>query len=112
MTSSTRYDEIRNAADTLGLSETATMETIKKSYRMLMVKWHPDRCEEDPQRCKEMAQKTIEAYRTIIDYCNDYEYSFRKADVERMLSPDEWWFVQFGDDPLWGRGRDAKNRTI
>ncbi|MHC1569670.1 MAG: J domain-containing protein, partial [Candidatus Syntropharchaeales archaeon] len=54
MTSSTRYDEIRNAADILGLPETATMDAIKKSYRMLMVKWHPDRCKEDPQRCKEM----------------------------------------------------------
>ena len=105
----TRYDEIRNAAEIIGLSEKATMETIKRSYRVLVMKWHPDRCGEDPQKCKEMTQKIIEAYQVILDYCNNYEYSFGKEEVERILSPEERWFAQFGDDPLWGSGKRAGN---
>jgi len=105
----TGYDEIRAAREVLGLPETATMETIKRSYRVLMMKWHPDRCGEDRQKCKERAQKIIKAYQVIPDYCNDYEYSFRTEDVERTLSPDERLFAQFGDDPLWGSGRRAGN---
>ncbi len=107
--STTGYDKIRNAAEIIGLPETATMETIKRSYRVLMMQWHPDRCREDRQKCKEMVQKIIEAYQVILDYCNNYEYSFRKEDVEKILSPDERWFAQFGDDPLWGSGRRAGN---
>ncbi|MBW1971850.1 MAG: J domain-containing protein [Deltaproteobacteria bacterium] len=100
----TKYEIITEARNILGLPEKATMQQIINSYRELLKKWHPDKCKEDKDKCKEMSIKVIEAYRIIIDYCSNYEYSFTKEDVARSLSPEDWWYQRFGDDPLWGKG--------
>ncbi|HIC91891.1 MAG TPA: J domain-containing protein [Syntrophaceae bacterium] len=98
-----KFERIDNARKILGLPKKATMEQIKRNYKELLLKWHPDKCKEKEDRCKEMTIKIIGAYRTIIEYCNNYEYSFTKEDVNKSLSPDDWWFERFGDDPLWGK---------
>lgn len=97
-----KYEEIEKALNILGLPEKATLKQIKDSYRKLIVKWHPDKCRKDPKECKEMSQKVIEAYKIIIEYCNNYEYSFKKEDIKKQRDYEEFWAEQFGNDPIWG----------
>ena len=108
MKKSSKYDAIREAADILGLSERATMRTIRTSYKELMKQWHPDACGKENEECKIMTQKIIRAYKTILQYCNNYPYSFTREAVNATLSPEEWFFERFGEDPLWS-GKKGKN---
>lgn len=103
-----KYQEITEARKTLDLPEKATLETIKSNYRRLLSKWHPDKCRENPEFCKEMTQKIVSAYKIIIDYCNNYEYSFSEDTVKRHRSPEQWWLETFGNDPLWTSGENSK----
>ena len=98
-----KYKKIEEAVDMLGLPETATMEFIKQRYKELSRKWHPDKCRDTPEKCHEMMQKINEAYQVIIDYCDNYKYSFKKEDIKRTFSPEELWYEQFGNDPIWGK---------
>jgi len=99
-----KYQEISEARNLLELSESATLDEIKSNYRALLTRWHPDRCTEGTEICNEMTRKVIASYKTIIAYCNEYKYSFSEEEVKKYLSPEEWWYEHFGDDPLWGNG--------
>jgi len=100
----TEYRKIEKAIDILGLPESATMEFIKKRYKSLSRKWHPDKYPDNPEECHQMMQKINEAYQIIIDYCENYKYSFKKEDIRSTFSPEELWYERFGDDPIWGKG--------
>ncbi|OPX39936.1 MAG: molecular chaperone DnaJ [Desulfobacteraceae bacterium 4484_190.1] len=96
------YNNIVEAKALLNLPDRASMEEIKSNYRKLIMQWHPDKCNGNNEKCNEMTKKLNAAYKTIILYCNQYKYSFVKEDVERHLSPEDWWLERFGNDPLWG----------
>lgn len=95
------FDDIKAARMLLDLPERATMADIKSQYRILIQKWHPDRCEDDKDTCKEMTARIIAAYRLISDYCKNYEFSFSKEEVSNYFSAEEWWLERFGRNPLW-----------
>jgi len=97
-----KYEEITEARNLLGIPERASMAEIKARYRCAVSKWHPDKCPESEQECREMTQKLNAAYKVIMDYCAGYEYSFEKEEVKRYISKEEWWIERFGDGPLWG----------
>jgi hypothetical protein len=42
-------------------------------------------------------------------YCHEYKISFAHQDVKQYLSPEEWWFERFGNDPVWGMGHSSKS---
>ena len=97
-----KFETINQARMLLELPESATIDQIKNNYRTLIKQWHPDHCNDSPERCKEMAQKITKAYRIILDYCANYRYSFRKEEVDKYLSEEEWWYKRYGTDPIWG----------
>lgn len=101
-----KYQEITEARKILELPEKATLEMIKSNYRRFLSKWHPDKCSEDPETCKEMTHKIVSAYEIIMDYCNKYEYSFSEETVKSHRSPCQWWLETFGNDPLWTDGKN------
>jgi DnaJ-class molecular chaperone len=101
------YKEIIRSKNLLNLPEPASMEEIKSNYRELIRQWHPDKCRESVEKCAEMTRKIIDAYDTIIAYCNQYRYSFSKEEINRYLSDEEWWFERFGNDPIWGKGEES-----
>jgi DnaJ-class molecular chaperone len=98
-----KYQKIYEARKLLELPERATMDEIKTSYRSLIKKWHPDKRNAPDEECAEMTDRIINAYRTILDYCESYKYSFSEKEVKNYLSDEEWWFERFGEDPLWGK---------
>ncbi|RPH50550.1 MAG: J domain-containing protein [Desulfobacteraceae bacterium] len=103
-----KYKEITAARQLLELPETATIASIKSSYRKLMARWHPDKCQENQITRTEMTRNIIVAYQTIMDYCRHYQYSFSEEAVKRHRLPEDWWFERFGDDPLWGNSMKPK----
>lgn len=102
----TRFEIINKARKTLELPESATLEQIRKAYRQLMKKWHPDKNIPDSVHAEHKTKEIIHAYKIIIQYCNNYEYSFSRQEVEKYLSDREKWFRQFGCDPIWANKND------
>ena len=63
----------------LGLKEDATPEEIKKAFRLLAIKFHPDRNAGDP-KCEERFKAITEAYGVLIDPVKRKKYDlFRSA---------------------------------
>ena len=98
---SDKYKQINEARRFLNLPEEASRNEIKKTFNDLIKVYHPDLCEADKDLCKEKAEKLIESYKIIMEYCNNYKFSFKQDEVEKYLSRDEWWLSRFGDDPIW-----------
>jgi DnaJ-class molecular chaperone len=93
----TQYDALEHAREMLKLHDRITLAEIKSQYKTLMKKWHPDRCSEDPEQCKEKAQQITQAYQLLLEYCNNYRYSFTPNEIESQLTGNEWWMSKFGD---------------
>lgn len=63
--------DIKGYYKTLGVAENASPEEIKKAYRALCMKWHPDRwatgTEEEKKKAEDEFKKVAEAYDTLGD---------------------------------------------
>jgi DnaJ-class molecular chaperone len=101
-----KYEEITKALRILGLYESATVKELKNKYRELLREWHPDLCRGNEAIQKQKTIEIIHAYRTIMDYCEQYRFSFSKEEIEKYISPEELWAKQFGQDPIWGNYQD------
>lgn len=76
------YERIARAREVLGLEEYATMSKVKDNYRELVKRHHPDGGAEDPGSSDKI-RRINEAYRIIMDYIENYRYSFKEEDVKR-----------------------------
>ena len=82
----------------LGLREKSTLKEIKLKYKNLMKKWHPDKHPDDAEKATKMSMQINEAYNIILDYCNNYEYSFDEDNIKKTsFTPAEWWHDKFGN---------------
>jgi len=81
----------------LGLRQTSSLKEIKNKYKNLMKKWHPDKHTDDVAKATTMSAQINEAYEIIINYCNNYEYSFDEESIKKSTyTPQEWWHDKFG----------------
>jgi len=98
------WAEIKAAADLLGLGEKATLSEIKKAYRRLSKKHHPDVKKSSKQKAEKIAMHELtEAYQKLLHYCADYSFPLIPG-VDEELEGEDWWFERFGQDHLWGKG--------
>ena len=108
MANVTKLEEINAAREILGLPETATMPEIKRRYRSLMKKWHPDTSLADKSECEEMSRRIEGAYQVIMEYCANYRYRFTPDEVAKYVSAEEWWLRRFGMDPVWNKSANRE----
>lgn len=66
--------------EALGVKKTATIEEIKKVYKKLALKWHPDKNPEKMQEAEKMFKKIKEAYEVLSDPKKKEEYDDREMD--------------------------------
>lgn len=57
----------RDYYQVLGVERTASAEEIKKAYRKVAMKWHPDRNPDKPDEASEMFKEAAEAYEILSD---------------------------------------------
>lgn len=69
----------------LGLSTNASAEDIKKAYRKLSLKYHPDRNADDDDFFVERFRETQEAYEALIDPERRRIYDEQLASVQRNV---------------------------
>jgi DnaJ-class molecular chaperone len=67
----------------------------------LIKKWHPDKNISEPGLAESKTREIIQAYKIIMQYCDQYQFSFSRQEVDKYLSDRERWFKQFGCDPIW-----------
>ncbi len=114
----------------LGLEKNASIEDIKKSYRKLALKYHPDRNPSDKKRAEEQFKKISEAYAVLSDDEKRRQYDqfgsdqfnqrfsrediFRGADLNDILR-DLGFGGRGGSDFSWifdlGGGSGRRTRT-
>lgn len=78
------YRKIDKARKILGLDQKATLEEIRKTYRNLVKKNHPDsHFGEDKAAYERKTAQINRAYKLIMDYVSQFEISFEKDTVEQ-----------------------------
>ena len=91
----------------LEIPETSTKEDIKKAYRKLSLKWHPDKNQNNPD-ASAMFQKISEAYETLGDENkrNTYDMMQKNPFMSGQSMPfsdmDDMFSMFFGGPPNMG----------
>ena len=78
------FKDIDKARKVLELGDAASVEDVKNNYRRLVLKFHPDKHNNDNDE-KIYVEKVKEinyAYKIIIDYCMKYPISFSQDKVK------------------------------
>ncbi len=85
----------------LGVDKKASADEIKKAYRKLAVKWHPDKNPNNKKASEEKFKKISEAYAVLSDEKKRQEYdTFGSADQYRQQYSQEDIFRGFDLDEI------------
>ena len=104
------WAKIREAADLLGLGEKASLAEIKKAFRRLSKKHHPDVPKNSEEKADVEMHELTEAYQLLLHYCSEYRFPLIPRGNEQFEAED-WWFDRFGHDHHWGKGSVPKKDT-
>ena len=91
--------DIKGYYKTLGVAENATADEIKKAYRALAMKWHPDRwatgTEEEKKKAEDEFKKVAEAYDTLGDETKKQQYDLGYGSNDGGFGSDTGGFDPF-----------------
>ncbi len=76
----TPMEEIEKALDILSLPKLITQADIKKQYRFLARKYHPDRGG-DARKMEEINH----AYQLLMKYIEEFRYTFDEEEISRQF---------------------------
>jgi curved DNA-binding protein CbpA len=87
--------------ETLGVARDASADEIKKAFRKLALKWHPDRHKDEKAAAEEEFKKVSEAYEVLSDPEKRKKYDrfgkdlkegqdYRPPPDSRTMSPEEF----------------------
>lgn len=97
----------KNYYELLGVSKNASEDDIKKSYRKLAVKWHPDKNPNNKEEAEKKFKEISEAYQVLSDpskreiydnYGEDGLKNDSNMRSQQFNSPDEIFKMFFGSD--------------
>jgi DnaJ-class molecular chaperone len=91
--------------DILGLSKTATVDEIKKGYKKMCLKWHPDKNPDNIEDAKIEFQKIQEAYEVLSDdnkrnIYDKYGKDGLKQQPNDFPDPNDIFCRVFGGNPF------------
>ncbi|MBF0194258.1 MAG: J domain-containing protein [Magnetococcales bacterium] len=92
------FERITWAREVMGLGESATLSEINDKSRDLLKKWHPDTSNVDSKTSHHLIKQILQARDILDGYCAQYKFSFSQKEVEKYLSPREWFIKRFGDN--------------
>jgi len=82
------YKQIDKARKILKLGESATIPEIKKAFRQLSLKYHPDKCKDkDKTKYEEKFKQINNANEVLIKYCLNYKFSLKNE--EDIISKED-----------------------
>ena len=92
--------------DVLNLERSATTENIKKQYKTLATKWHPDKNLDNTEKANEMFKLIAEAYEVLSDpekrtiYDKYGKDGLKEMQFEHNINPEELFaqMFRFGQD--------------
>ena len=102
--------EMKNPYTVLGVNRTANPETIKKAYRDLARKYHPDKAQGDPfteDRFKEVAA----AYEILSDQGKRNQYDAGEIDADGRPARPTSSSGNSAFDRFWARKKSGQQRT-
>lgn len=97
-----KWQQLRAAVDLLELEERCSLNELRRQYRRLAKKLHPDTRDDQVADSEDM-QRLTEAYNLLLDYCSGYHIPL-EPDGNEPVDAEDWWMDRFGVDPLWGPG--------
>ncbi|MDO5674883.1 MAG: J domain-containing protein [bacterium] len=109
-----QWQEIEAAAALLQLGETASLQDIKRAYRRLSKKYHPDLAQDEvaPDGNNEQMYRLTAAYDLLRRHCENFSFPLKQphdAEEYDLYDPQEWWQARFGQDPIWN-GKKTRQR--
>lgn len=84
------FNDIDEARKILGLGKMVTLKDFRSTYRRLAKLYHPDKQHMTSEKGTEKMKQLNRAYKIIIDYCENYYYSFREEDIARTYPHAEY----------------------
>ncbi len=75
-----QQNSINEALEILDLPRFITKDEIKRKYKELAKKYHPDICK-DTQKMQEINR----AYKLLMEYIENYKYSFDETEISKQM---------------------------
>jgi hypothetical protein len=95
------WQTIDEARQLLNLAERATMGEIKRAYRQMCKRHHPDLVGEESPADAAIIRELTRGYDLLMRYCDQFRIPLVPDDRDN-IDPEDWWMDRFGNDPLWG----------
>ncbi len=83
----------------LGVPREASIREIKRAYKKLVKKWHPDLHSQDPA-CRAKIQEINEAYEILSDPDKRRAYDQQRENGKSIFAGEKGFYAAHGDHPF------------